>query len=126
MIGNFMNVFDVMAVKVLHGGSILNNGLDVEGLLSATPEPGTPTTKVDDMIKNYGAGGMSLMQNLFVYILGICVIIVAALMVMHGRNRQKMADIKDGLGWQIAGGILGFSAIGFVVFMQTIGQGIFK
>ena len=99
--------------------------VNVEGLLEATPQPGTPTTKVDDMLKNYGAGGMSIARNIFVYALGICVIVAAILMVLHGRNRQKMAEIKDGLGWQIAGGILGFAAVGFVVFMQTIGQNLF-
>lgn len=97
----------------------------VEELLNAEPGENNPTHKVNDMVQDYGAGGMSIMRSVFVYAAGISILIVAVLMVLYGRNRSKTSEIKDGLGWQIFGLILGFGAVGFVVFMQTIGQNLF-
>lgn len=99
---------------------------DVKDLLNATPQPGHALEPVEDMVKEYGTGGMSLAQTIFVYSAAIAVIVVAILMVLYGRNRNKISEVKDGIGWQILGGVLGFAAIGFILFLQSIGANLFK
>lgn len=96
-----------------------------EDLLKATPAPDSALDGVTDKAKEFGAGGMELVNTVFVYVVGVCVLITAILMVVHARNRQKTGEIKDGLGWMILGIVLGFGAIGFIVFMETLAGGIF-
>lgn len=97
----------------------------VEELLNTEPSEGNPTNKVNNIVKEYGAGGMNIARTVFIYALAISLFVAAILMVVHGRNRQKMPDIKDGIGWIVVGGLLGFGAVGLVVFMESIGQGLF-
>lgn len=97
----------------------------VEELLNKEPSESNPTNKVNDMVQEYGAGGMNVVRTIFIYALAISLFVSAILMVVHGRNRQKMPDVKDGIGWIIVGGVLGFGAIGLVVFMESIGKGLF-
>ncbi len=104
---------------------VIAASVKVEELLQATPQPGNALEPVESIVKDYGAGGLSLVQTIFVYALAISLIVAAVLMVIHGRNRSKTGEIKDGIGWLIGGGILGFSALGLVVFLQNIGASLF-
>lgn len=99
--------------------------LDVEGLLQKDGVRDGALKPVFEFVETYGGGGMSLGETIFVYVVGISVLILAIILVLHGRDRNKMSEVKDGVGWQIIGVVLGFGAVSFVVLMQSIGQSLF-
>lgn len=98
----------------------------VEDLLSGSGAEGDALSKPSELVEDYGRGFMNIGRNIFVYILAIGLLITAAGFVIHGNNQQKMADAKSGLGWKIAGGILGFGVVSAVVLLETIGKGLFS
>ena len=104
---------------------LLSTSVDVDALLNqSTSADKGALSEVDSLVKEYGSGIYNIGRNVFVYIVVICLLISAACLVLHGNNVSKRSEEKSGIGWKIAGGIIGFAAASIVVLMQTIGESL--
>lgn len=106
-----------------------NSGdIDVAGLLnsSGAEADGGSLSNIYDWTKSMGAGTLNIAQTVFVYIAAIGFVVGAACLIIHGRNAGKLSEAKGGIGWTIAGAILGFAAVGLVIFAQTVGTSLFS
>ncbi len=101
--------------------------VDVQGLLNSNGAevPDGPLNNIYEWTKSMGAGTLNITQTLFVYIAAIGFVVGAACLIIHGRNAAQLSAAKGGIGWTVAGAILGFAAVGLVIFAQTVGTSLF-
>lgn len=79
-----------------------------------------------NMVTDLGGGIFNIGQDALLYTAGTVIIIIAAGLMIHGKNVNKRAEIKDGLGWQFFGAVLGFGVIGALMFIMGIGSTFFS
>ena len=108
-----------------NGSTSNGSGSSVQDLLSGSGAESGALSKPNELVENYGRGLMNISKNVFVYALAIGMVAAAIGFIVHGNNQQKLAENKSGLGWKIAGGILGFGAVSIVLLLETIGKNLF-
>ena len=81
---------------------------------------------VGNMVTEMGGGIFNIGQDALLYIAGTVILIIAGGLMLHGKNVNKRAEIKDGLGWQFIGAVLGFGVLGALMFIMGIGSTFFS
>ena len=81
---------------------------------------------VGNMVSDMGGGIFNIGQDALLYIAGTVILVIAAGLMIHGKNVNKRAEIKEGLGWQFIGAVLGFGVIGALMFIMGIGSTFFS
>jgi len=123
-VGKLLREDDV--AEITGNGSTANgSGNSVQDLLSGSGAENGALSKPNQLVEDYGRGLMNISRNVFVYALAIGMVVAAIGFIVHGTNQQKLAENKSGLGWKIAGGILGFGAVSIVLLLETIGKNLF-
>lgn len=82
---------------------------------------GQPLDGAMNAVKNWGNGGVSILQVAFVFIAVAGIILGAAQMVIHSNKSQELSEDKKGMGWKIVAIVFGAAAVSFVIFLFGIG-----
>ncbi|MCR5719951.1 MAG: hypothetical protein K6F84_05245 [Lachnospiraceae bacterium] len=80
---------------------------------------------LSETVNSYGAGGYTILRNVFIYVAIIALIAGAVGLMIHAGNAQKRDEAKSVIGYRIVAIILGFAAVAMVVFLSGIGERLF-
>ena len=75
-------------------------------------------------VDNLGGGAYHLVYKLGVYAVIIGLVIAGLKLVFS--NAQNRQDAKSNILYTILGGVLIFAAVSIVIFLQTVGSGLFS
>lgn len=106
---NFLSILATVDV-----GDLLNKQSDNKAI-----------TEMTNTVADYGAGGMSIVMTALTYIAVIGLVGGAIALIINAGNASKAGDAKDAMIRRVIAVILGFAAVGIVIWASNVGGGLF-